>query len=588
MQINFNFDNSTNPSDTNSWANAPAGTEQQAQAAAAAVAKLYDTLYSNNVTINVTLQWSALPSNVGASNNGGGVSLLVPYSEVLAALQANENSPAQKLAFSTLPTTSPFGAGYLALKPAEAEALGIPNVSTLYSTQSGSSEPAAASLTINNTQSWNYNSLFNAIAHETSEIMGRNAKLGTVNYTGPESSLTNQPLYSVLDLFRYTASGNFDPTQGTTTKNSLAFFGYDNGKVLTNYTFNNGAVGGDLGDWAGLSFTDSYGAVSSNTGQVSSTDLTVMNLLGWNLANLSVAQLETVYSIDPAQNLSLSVVDSAAHVSQNFDQLETPALNGAISSITLTDGSPTLSLTVAEYNSGAQVFPLIKGHYAVSIADTSTDISQGFDSLEAAKNHSINSIEFTDSSPTLSLNLDQLYSDASVFQLISGHYALSVDLSSGTNSFQIFDLPNNVSHITLTGSGIANIGGNSSNDVFDIEAQGNHLIVAGGTGNYTIDSTAGTTTLDYSSVTGNLTVDLANGTVTKPGANNTTATDHVSGVQIFNGGSGTNVFEGAGTDDYTFHGNGTNNTLTYTFDPNGVTINLANRYSVSKSCHLFQ
>jgi hypothetical protein len=122
-----------------------------------------------------------------------------------------------------------------------------------------------------------------------------------------------------------------------------------------------------------------------------------MNLLGWNLANLSVAQLETVYSIDPAQNLSLSVVDSAAHVSQNFDQLETPALNGAISSITLTDGSPTLSLTVAEYNSGAQVFPLIKGHYAVSIADTSTDISQGFDSLEAAKNHSINSIEFTDS-----------------------------------------------------------------------------------------------------------------------------------------------------------------------------------------------
>jgi hypothetical protein len=397
MQINFNFDNSTNPSDTNSWANAPAGTEQQAQAAAAAVAKLYDTLYSNNVTINVTLQWSALPSNVGASNNGGGVSLLVPYSEVLAALQANENSPAQKLAFSTLPTTSPFGAGYLALKPAEAEALGIPNVSTLYSTQSGSSEPAAASLTINNTQSWNYNSLFNAIAHETSEIMGRNAKLGTVNYTGPESSLTNQPLYSVLDLFRYTASGNFDPTQGTTTKNSLAFFGYDNGKVLTNYTFNNGAVGGDLGDWAGLSFTDSYGAVSSNTGQVSSTDLTVMNLLGWNLANLSVAQLETVYSIDPAQNLSLSVVDSAAHVSQNFDQLETPALNGAISSITLTDGSPTLSLTVAEYNSGAQVFPLIKGHYAVSIADTSTDISQGFDSLEAAKNHSINSIEFTDS-----------------------------------------------------------------------------------------------------------------------------------------------------------------------------------------------
>src|SRR5580704_4296526 len=102
MIINYTFDNSTNPSDTNSWANAPAGVEQQAQAAFAAVAQMYETLFTNNVTLNINVEWSAQAANVGASNDGGGGGLIFSYAQVLSLLQNDENSPAQKLAFSTL------------------------------------------------------------------------------------------------------------------------------------------------------------------------------------------------------------------------------------------------------------------------------------------------------------------------------------------------------------------------------------------------------------------------------------------------------------------------------------------------------
>jgi hypothetical protein len=71
-------------------------------------------------------------------------------------------------------------------------------------------------------------------------------------------------------------------------------------------------------------------------------------------------------------------------------------------------------------------------------------------------------------------------------------------------------------------------------------------------------------------------IDVATGTVTKPGGGETfTATDIFTNAQIFDVGSGTNLFQSIGTGDYTFTGQGTNNTLDYSADADGVTINLA-------------
>jgi hypothetical protein len=519
MIINYQFDNSTNPSDTLSWNNAPAGVnspvEQQAEAAFAAVAQLYDTLFSNNVTINITVQWGVLASTVGATNNGGGGGLIFNYAQVLALLQGDENSPAQQLAFGNLPNTDPTGSNNFSLTVAEAEALGLSasTVNTLYTNAYGKAPPVGT-VEFNSISSWTYNTFFNAAAHEISEIMGRNANVGVL-YTGLGE--TNQPLYTPLDLFRYTASGQVDSTFGTATSNSLAYFGYDNGQVVTTEAFNNSAAG-DRGDWAVTSNPsgDTFGAVDGNAGQLSGNDLTLMNLVGWNLANLTVAQAQSVYAADPA-----------------------PAA----------PQSPGLSLVVA---------------------DSSSNVSQAMDSLAVlAQNGAISSINFTDFIPLLAVDSYQVLGDAAVFPLISGKYFLSVNLSVIPLTFT---LPSNVPYIELTGSGDATITGNALNTVYDINAGGNHTINPGDLGNCTIEGNAGTTTLDYSSLTGNLTVDIQNGKVEKPGG---LWTDTFTNVQVFDGGSGTNAFQSIGTGDYTFTGQGTNNTLDYSLDPNGVTINIA-------------
>jgi hypothetical protein len=311
-------------------------------------------------------------------------------------------------------------------------------------------------------------------------------------------------------------------------------FSFDGKTLLQKYN-DVTLASGDIGDWAasnqGGPTGDSYGAAYKGTpGYVTQVDLDEMNVIGWQIQP-TVAQVETLYNDNPTA-MALSVRDSAANVSQGFGAMFSLMNNydtvpgsagGAFSSITFTDSSPILSITEADFADGA--------------------------------------LKFEDG--------------VSMFSLIKGNYALSVALSSGDTP-QFTSLPNNVSKITFTGSGAANVGGNSSNDVFDVEAQGNQFIDAGGTGNYTIEGNAGTTTLSYAEVTGNLTIDIANGTVTKPGANNTTATDHFSGgVQTFDGGSGANLFEGIGTGKYAFNGSGTNNTLSYSADQDAVTIDVA-------------
>ena len=314
MIINYTFDNS--------WNSAPAGVEAQAQAAAGQVVNLYDTLFTNNITINLTFQWGVLAANKGATNNGGGGGLIFNYAQILAYLQGDENSPAQKIAFGTLPNTDPTGSNNFSVTPSEAQALGVPNVPALYAQVYGSPLPGST-VTFNSTFSWTTTTFFNVAAHEISEIMGRAGDVGVL-YSGlgsPNGPENNQPLYTPMDLFRYTASGQFDSTFGTKTTNSLAYFGYDKGQVLTTAAFNNGAIGGDPGDWAVtvLPNGDAYGTVDGNPGQISGTDLTLMNLVGWNLANLTVGQLQNVYAVDPAPNLSLAIVDSSSNVTKAMD-----------------------------------------------------------------------------------------------------------------------------------------------------------------------------------------------------------------------------------------------------------------------------
>jgi hypothetical protein len=231
--------------------------------------------------------------------------------------------------------------------------------------------------------------------------------------------------------------------------------------------------------------------------------------------SVTVAEALALVAVTGEQNAGFQIVDNAADVSQNVNALEGLITLGDVGSITLTDPAPVLTVTSAELTPAfnALVYPLI-------------------------------------SDPV--------------------HIGLSVDLSGPTLTYT---LPPNVSSITLTGSGNAVLSGNALNVVYDIDAQGNVTINPGDLGDCTIEGKAGTTTLDYSSLFGALTVDVNNGTVAKPGGL-WTDTFTGAGVQVFDGASGPNTFEGIGTGDYTFNGNGNDNTLNYSADANGVTISL--------------
>jgi hypothetical protein len=100
---------------------------------------------------------------------------------------------------------------------------------------------------------------------------------------GRESLLGYQPgdgssLFGLLDLFRYSAVGDLNPTSAS---GSFSV----NGKALL-LPFDNPLNGGDSGDWSQTVNGDSFDAFAS-VGQseaVSSTDLSVMDVLGYHPA----------------------------------------------------------------------------------------------------------------------------------------------------------------------------------------------------------------------------------------------------------------------------------------------------------------
>ena len=161
-------------------------------------------------------------------------------------------------------------------------------------------------------------------------------------------------------------------------------------------------------------------------------------------------------------------------------------------------------------------------------------------------------------------------------------------LYQGNTSSEIDNISTGNGNDTVIGNDVYNhiTLGNGSDSV-TAGAAGAYIVCGTGTDTINTGTAAcvikggtGTAILDYSGLSGYLIVDLQNGTVDKPGAQ-----DAVTNVQVFDGGSGGNAFKSIDIGDYTFNGQGYSiatyngqvgaNTLDYSADANGVTINLA-------------
>jgi len=228
----------------------------QFKSAVNTVIAYFDSVFTNvNVTLNVdfaygekylsdngstiTYQPMANASPTGSVGLGSSNYLLPTesYSTLLSQLKTKTDTN-QPSAYATLPTSSPFGNDALLLTLAQEKALGItPGFSVagfdgvvgIISNEELQAGGFSADWTKAAPSSSNQYYMIGVIEHELTEVMGR------VSYDG--TNVNNALSYTLMDLFRYSAPGVHQTTNG-----DPAYFSINNGNNVY-YYWNNPAFG---------------------------------------------------------------------------------------------------------------------------------------------------------------------------------------------------------------------------------------------------------------------------------------------------------------------------------------------------------
>src|SRR5664280_873417 len=290
------------------------------------VVNYFDTLFTNNATININVGYGEVGgSALGSNALGSSISMYVgaSYNSLRSAL-LGQNAPGS----STLPSTSPL-AGSPFVTQADAKALGL-----------SSSTTVDGYVGFNNTVAWDYTTaapsagqyyLIGTIEHEITEVMGRQS---IINYEPND--------YFLMDLYRYSSPGVRSVAAGGS--GSTAYFSIDNG--ATNLaTWNNNPSNGDLGDWypsgpaaGGRDALNDYSS-SGVINTFSTTDITNMQAIGWTVA--SGAAAPTIASFSPDRGV---VGDGIT----NANVLTLTGAAAASSTVNVYDGATLLGTAVAD------------------------------------------------------------------------------------------------------------------------------------------------------------------------------------------------------------------------------------------------
>ena len=214
-----------------SVSNAPAGFVT----AVDQVVSYYESQFSNPITITIDVGYGEIDgSTVGSNDLGESESYLtsVSYSQLESALVKNADAIGDTAAAASLTATSPVNGEYW-MTTAEAQALGI----------SGASASVNGYVGFSSTLPFAYNNssgvpagqydFFGAVAHEISEVMGRQMMDG--------ASFLGVTGYEPLDLFHYSAPGVRDFSATT-----AGYFSANGG--VTNLGNFNTNPDGDFGD----------------------------------------------------------------------------------------------------------------------------------------------------------------------------------------------------------------------------------------------------------------------------------------------------------------------------------------------------
>ncbi len=249
----------------------PAADVPKFQAAVIYAEQQFQNVFTDAITINITIMVSRGTRTLGAS-----LATFIPtsYSAVKAALTAGAVSAADFSSVASLPVNDPAGPGGWSLPSAEAKALGLLAANdpgsdgTIYF---GGGNPYTYD-PANRKVAGEYDFIGIAI-HEISEVMGRNSNIDSV----PVGA-------APFDLFRYTAKGvpSMDPNAVN------VYFSADGG--ATNLHYFNSDPSGDIMDWAGPA-PDSFNAFGPTNEEDDLTpwDITAMDVIGYTPASFTIS-----------------------------------------------------------------------------------------------------------------------------------------------------------------------------------------------------------------------------------------------------------------------------------------------------------
>jgi hypothetical protein len=295
--------------------NPAAGMDPLAQAGFRRAADYWESQFTDPVTVNLTIGFSALGSNILAQAGSSWVQ--IPVASVKSAMTLDVTSTSDVAAISHFPAlSSGLFLSFLTQKDSEGGSKAVsPDSDTLvdgpnrYNNNafldlttanakalgfSLTNPPLAdASITFSSAFSWDFDSRngvgpglqdFVGVAiHEIGHALGFVSGVDSVDYaiTHP-SDLDPYAIYSVLDLFRYSAAGTLNLAAGTNS-----YFSLDGG-VTSLGGFSTGVYNGDgrqASHWKdnlGLGIMDPTANPPGQINTPSELDLLVFDVIGWD------------------------------------------------------------------------------------------------------------------------------------------------------------------------------------------------------------------------------------------------------------------------------------------------------------------